>query len=828
MHPLIAAIVGLALTCAGAYAQDDYAKFRARLEQDLRQHPFFTKIVFSLVDRPPFLFCIERSSNDEKDYEIGIVNGYLPFLRELAAQFEEDYQRPCELVRSPDAGGYAIAILSSGGRYLDFRTAIGDPSLALARAHYTPSLRLAVTYVDTFARDNTSPEERHAVLHEFVHALQHAHTKDGKMPKPVWFNEGLADYRASSTNVATSLREPEQQLRHLTSLAFAYGNPAGRYYVAPIADLVSADSYKDVLDLAQKRNGAALPAEAVLGIFYSQAEMFVRFLHEGEKRRHEAAFLRYMRAAQRGESGLAVFQKALELTAPEAMANLEAEWLRWLDASLRVQYPGLRDLTKGDSGKGGSAPMAPPSAFDTTGLRWTAEDLTERLAGVRRLCARGEYEAGLALLPEDAEPVPQPEREFIARERARIAALVKLRDDALADHLQKGAELSVTSGANKLKGKVVRRDAQTIVLRVGKAETEVPLNVMTPAVLVGAGNRLDRFSKERWLEIWTRWLKCDSLASLQGLLKLDQKAIAELKRDLPRDLDARFGVEAAVVTELMRIPQVDDAQKAQQSLARLQSLLREHGKSPLLVRRKQAIEKLARALAERAFSVDDLTALGVRGTVSARGEGAFRVDYTDAGSAPNADFSPLSKEELESFFAGAPQITHAGASGLLPAEKGYQLVGSSALRWAVALRGKQTVELEFSVDADFVPDSGVAMCAAEDRMLLVTLTGGVQVMDAEQNVAEQIGGGAMLVVGQTHHLRLEHDGAKTMRVSVDDKETAVVRNVGRLTAGDVLLFVRSSTPMKVSRLSISGVPSPVDPQQNRDRYVAAVIDKLWR
>jgi multidrug efflux pump subunit AcrA (membrane-fusion protein) len=145
----------------------------------------------------------------------------------------------------------------------------------------------------------------------------------------------------------------------------------------------------------------------------------------------------------------------------------------------------------------------------------------------------------------------------------------------------------------------------------------------------------------------------------------------------------------------------------------------------------------------------------------------------------------------------------------------------------VALRGKQTVELEFSVDADFVPDSGIGMCFAEDRMLLVTLTGGVQVLDPDQNVVEPIGGGARLMVGNTHRLRLEHDGAKTMKVSVDDKETAVVRNVGRLTAGDVVLFVRSSTPMQVTRLSISGVPSPLDPQQVRDRYVAGVIARLW-
>ncbi|MEO6596516.1 MAG: hypothetical protein ABIP94_17330, partial [Planctomycetota bacterium] len=95
------------------------------------------------------------------------------------------------------------------------------------------------------------------------------------------------------------------------------------------------------------------------------------------------------------------------------------------------------------------------------------------------------------------------------------------------------------------------------------------------------------------------------------------------------------------------------------------------------------------------------------------------------------------------------------------------------------------------------------------------------------DINEPVGGGAMLTVGKKHRLRLEHDGRKTMRVSLDDNETAIVHDVGRMTAGDLWLFVQSSTAVLVPRLSIQGVPSPNDPQKLRDRYVAGVLAKLW-
>jgi len=822
-------LLGLAALAVTLPAQDDFAAFRTTIEASLRQHPFFSRISFTLVERPPFLFCVERSANDAKDHELGVVNSYLPFLREVMAQFEEHYKKPAGLVRSAAAGGYAMAVLNSAGRYVDFRTAIGDPSLAMARAHYTPSLRLAVTYQDTFARYNTNPEERHALLHEFLHALQHAHAAGDKMPVPVWFNEGLADYRASGTNIAASLREPPVQSNHVAAMAFGYGNPAGRFYVAPIADLVAANSYKDVVDLAGRRNGAALPQETVLSMFYAQAEMFVRFLHEGEQGKHRSGFVKYLAAAQQGASGLLTFQSALGVATPGAMSALEQEWLRWLDGVLRIQYPKLPDLSKGAAAAppGAAVPMPPPSAFDASGLAWTKADVTDRLAGVRRLCARGEYEAGLALLPDEAD-LSADERAFAQRERARVAALIQLRDDVLADLVQKNGHLTATTAAGPVKGRVLRSAPEGVVVMNGKVEVVVPREAITPAVLIGEGRRLKRFvGKGCWLEVWARWLKGDPRKALLDLLALDYPTLPDLRADLIGDCDANFGAPAAALLDVMRLPPTEDAEQARGSLQRLRQLVAAHRHAPLFLRRKAALDKLVRAHAERAFRLDDIEGLGVHGVVTKPGSGAIQVEYGGTTLPASADFTALTAAEREAVPQDGTKITWAGASGLSVVAGGYHLVGSTWLRWPVGLSGQQVVELEFIVRGDFVPDFGIAIGARDGRMMLVRPTGSVQVFDPDNQVFDAIGGGAQLVRDQAHRLRIEHDGKKTLRVAIDGKATATVADVGKITGGDVLLAVHSSSPVFVTRLVICGVPDPGDPGQLRERFVRSVLESLW-
>lgn len=833
---LLLAVIVLASNLAPALAQESaggeaYAAFRAGIEKDLRSHPFFSRITFSIIDRPPFLFCIERPAVDEEKYELAVANSYLPHLRELLKQFDINYVKPGQLKLRPEAGGYALAVLASAGRYVDFRTAIGDPSLAMARAHYTPQLRLAVTYQDTFSRVNTKAEERHALLHEFVHALQHAYSSDGSMPKPVWFNEGLADYRSSCSNAQSSLREPPLQGNHIAAMAFGYANPAGRFYVAPLNELVAAVSYADVVKHATQRNKGEVPAETLMSMFYAQAEMFVRFLHEGEQGKYRGAFLKYVAGAQSGEAGAAAFEKAFGLRG-DAMSQLETEWLKWLTGVLRPRYPKIPDLaTKTSSANSGSpsaAPMSPPIAFDTSGLHWSDTEFSDRVAGARRLCADGQYDLGLQQLPADSE-VPAETLPFLQRERARVVELVRVRNMALEDLLTRKGRLSVVLDGSRIAGKVLRREGDDLVLMVDRKEQVLPISVMGPIVLKGQAKRFKLLKgKGRWFEVWTRWLNGDTRKRLNSLLKLEYSSMVQLRADLDSDFAKMTGRDAAALLTLQELPQTNNRDEADKALTTIRELLQAYGQSPLLQRRKPAITKLARAFAERAFRIDEPAALGLLGDVTRNDNGLMTADYSNALAAPTADFTPLTKKELEALPIQQAKTTYAGRSGLTANAGGYQLVGSQWLRWAVPLGGKQSVEIQFSANGDFVPDFGVALCCGPGRMILARPTGGAQVFDLEKDLVDSVGGGAQLMADKVHTLRVEHDGKKQLTVSVDGKQTALVGNVGRMLSGDLYLYVSSSTPTTVARIKISGRPDPRNPQAYRDRFVAAVLRDIWQ
>lgn len=830
------AVIALASLLAPLAAQQDkdaeaYKIFRTGIEKRLKAHPFFSRITFTIVDRPPFLFCVERPAVDEPKYELGVANSYLPHLRELLKQFEANYVKPGKLWRRPEAGGYALAVLASAGRYVDFRTAIGDPSLAMARAHYTPELRLAVTYQDAFARHNTKSEERHALLHEFVHALQHAYSANGEMPKPVWFNEGLADYRSSCTNSQSSLAEPPLQGNHIAAMAFGYGNPAGRFYVSPLKDLVAAVSYGDVVKQAKRRNKAEVPAETLLSMFYAQSEMFVRFLHEGEKGKYRDGFLRYVAAAQGGASGAAAFQKALAVNG-DAISKMETEWLTWLTGILKKRYPRIPNLAnKAAAGGGGealAAPMSPPIAFDTSKLHWSAKDLADRFEGARRLCADGSYDAGLKMLPADGE-VPAEQLPFLKRERKRIAELVRVRDMALKDLLKRKGRLSMVIDGDRIAGNVQRREGDNLVVKIKGKEQVFPLTVMGPLVLKSQAKRFDLLKgKGRWFEVWARWLNGESCKRLKGLLKLEYSTMKELRGDLTYDLDGDRGRAAAALVTMLNLPQTNDREQALEALATMRQLVRAHGESGLLQRRKVAIRKLARAYAERAFRIEEPSALGLSGTVERSAKGMMTASYTKSSVAPRADFAPLTKQQLEQLPIEQTKTTYSGRSGLTAKDGIYQLVGSKWLRWAVPLRGRHSVELKFAVSGDFVPDFGIGIGVGPGRMMIVYPTGSVQVMDLQQRVMDTVGGGGQLMVDKVHTLRIEHDGKKRMTVSLDGQQTARVGNVGRMVGGDVYLYVSSSNPIKVSGIKISGTPNPGNPQEYRDRYVTSIVRGLWQ
>jgi hypothetical protein len=820
-------LVALAGVCTLLPAQSDFAAFRARIDQRLKDHAFFSRIKFTTIERPPFVFLVQRAPGDVEGYEDSIVNGYLPFVTELKRLFEADYVTPNALAPAADAGGHAIAVLDSAGSYLNFRTAIGDPSLANARAHYTPSLQLAVTYQDAFARHATNAEERQALLHEFVHSLQHAYGKDGAMPKPVWYTEGLADYRAGSTNMAASLAQPPLQTRHLQALGFGHGNRAGRFYLSPIADLIAATSYGDAIERAQKRNKVPIREDVLLGMFYAQSELLVRFLHEAEGGKWRPGFVRYAAKAQAGATGAETFLEAFELTDEAALLALEQTWLQWLGGLLKPTFPRLANLGKAAPAGRGPEPAGPPRAFDATRIAWIEFDAEERLHGARKRAGEGDLDGALRLLPGTEEAQPDNLRALITRERARLLAAIELRTRVLADVTGKQGQLALTTATGQVRGKALRVDGGEVVLQVGKAEQRFPLQAVGPAVLVREGNRLKAFdTANRWLEVWLRWLQSQKLGTLKAALASEHSKMQELRGDLTAEHEPDRGAPADAWERLQQIAAAPaDPARAKSDLELFRKLLGSNRSTAMFAARREALEALAVTLAERAFDPTDPAMLGIHGKVTRLEDGRIQVEYANPKVAPDCDFWPWPKDIATPGPLPNTKLAYSGPTGFTINEFFYRLVGSGYLRWCTPLSGRQVIEFDYILKQDGW--WSVLLCAEPKASILVDLSGEVVVSDPESGIIDKLGDPAQLIYDKKHTLRIEFDGESRLEVRHDGKVTATVSAVGTRRSGELAFLVHASTPLLIENLKIAGRPDASDLQRVREEFASRTLGELW-
>lgn len=804
-------------------AQDPTAAFQASMLGTMKSHPFFKNVDFKPeTSYPPYLFYVQRPLKDDPDYYQLVVNSYLPFLAELRRIMEQEYFTPLALPQRQELPAFAIAVLASPGLYDDFARAVDNSFLHMARAHYDQKLHLAVTYQIAFGGRDTA-DERKSLLHEVVHAMQHAHASTGVMPKPLWYVEGLAEYRSSCTHVASSLREPPLDQDHVGMLAQGYASSRGRAFVLPLAELVAVESYQQVVEAAQKRAPGSDPGLA-LGMFYAEAEMMVRFLHEAQNGKYRPGFDNYLKAVETGGGGLETFQQAFGADTKAALAAIERDWLVWLTATLKPYYQ-IGDLAAGKGGNGAELP--PPAVIDLSGLGWKPEEIQPRLQLALRRCAQGRYEDGAAMLQQlltlkaDAE-----QKGLLQRMAVRVAAVVAVREE-LIKAAQKSGRFK--GGAAESWGRFVRRDDSGIVVATGKGKEErtVALAEFTPQVLLESGEKQQLFLRDKvWQRAFLRWLCGTQRPDLKELddPKAQYTKVRELRQDLVADLDDNYGAGAVALAELQQLSAPQDQASAREALQRLQDVLREHGREALLQGRKEVIDPLARALAERSFGTDDAEAMGVRGAVEKLADGRIRCVYQDPQQVGNADFTLVPPKELD--VTQESRIAYDGPTQLWRKSKVWRLIGAGLLRWAVPLSGPQEVEIDYeytSAQGEF----GVVLCHSPGRYLFVDPFGIASIIDEQQRIRDSVGSPPELLREQVHKLRIVHDGKKKLRTWVDGKEVATLPSVGDCLEGELLLLVRSSEAFQLSRISVTGKLAPGDPLKLRDKFVRGVLRQLW-
>lgn len=787
--------------------------FQTQLLTTMKRRPFFKDVSFDVeAQRAPFLFFVQASlRRDEKNYVNLVINPFFAHLTKLLRVFDETYCKPQGLTMRADAQQVAIAVLASRGLYDDYAREVQDAFLHQSLAHYDHDLRLAVTYRAGFGAGDQQ-EQRQSLLHEVVHALQHAYSTTGEMPKPMWFDEGLAEYRSSSTHIADSLTDPPLLDDHVEWMLYGVAHPEGKKLLLPIADLVVPDSYAQVVEAARARAGQVVDAGAAIGMFYAQSEMFVRFLHEALDKKHRAGFLRYFKAVETGAAGLAAFREAFGVNDEAGFTALEQEWRTWLGRVFEKRLGVAVDM---QSGKGLERhAMPPPTEFDPAPLAWRDDELLLRLTAVQRICALGEYDRALAMLPARAGGGPANDAR-LAREREAVQALVELRDKVVADLQKRG---TVDVGGQR--GRFVRRDGDDVVIAAKQGEVTVRLS---PGVLREQGERLKAFASANcWKEVLLRWLAGESRASLAPRFARDYNRLKDLQADLTADVDAEHGAEALALERFRQVTMPADRDGARALLAELRETTGRGG--PLFAARKQAIERLARALAERAFDLDDAEALGIHGKLEALADGRVRIVYDDPAAAPDADFTLMTNSPFQ--FVDQSRIPYGGPTCVQPANGQWAIVGKGFLQWAVPLTGPQELQFDFQL-----PGQGselvLLLCVAPGRHLQVTASGRLLISDQTTNTHGEAGKTGV-TIGQPHRLAVTHDGKARVAVQLDGTQTAEFTAVGNCLGGAVMLGVSSSTPVPIRNLAITGRLDPSDPTAARERFVARVLAALWQ
>jgi hypothetical protein len=783
----------------------------AELAKRMQSHGFFKDITFTVdASQPPYLFLLQAAlKQDEKRYDRSVINPVLPFLNRLRTLFETTYCQPSALTQRPDASHFAIAVLGSRGLYDDYARATKEPSLHQSLAHYNPTLRLAVTYRAGFGSGD-SHGERDSLLHEFVHAMQHAFSSTGEMPKPMWFNEGLAEYRSAHTNMVASLESPPMREEHVHWLFEVQQDPIGRRTLLPLADLVVHETYAQVHAAIQKQAGAAVRRDQALGTFYAQSELLVRFLHEAHDAKYRDGFLRYFKAVQTGAGGLATFQTAFALATPEAVAALDTEFRTWLGAIIASQL-GFAPAAVA----AGKTPLRAPADFDAKTLAWLPEDAPDRIAGARRLAADGKFREALAALPDQAPAAA--EQQSLQRERKRLQDLLALRDQLVGDLQQAKGDVDVAG----TRGKFVRQDGDAVVLKTKTGEQRV---AMRPATLLALGKKTKAFQfGDAWKAACLQWLAGDTAAAKATIQGKEYSWRQELEAEFATVIDASYGLAAAELGWLQQLAMPTERTAALAALVRLRDATSDG--APLWQRRKAAIEQLARALAERAFALDDAEALGIRGKVESLPDGRVKITYPDPATAPTADFSPTDAAPIQ--WTDESRVAYDGPTCVQPNGTVHAAIGSGFLQWAMPLVGPHEISFEFQLPEE---NSGVALlcCVAPGRYLRVTAGGQLHINDQTSVLRDSKGRSGGVTSKEPHRLRFVNDGQKTARVELDGRQTAELKSIGNCTGGSIILGVRSSSPVPIRNLTIVGKLDPADPGAIRERFVQRWLGELWR
>lgn len=814
-----------------------------KIRRKLDTHPYFMRVALELYEGyPPHVFFVQKATGAVADDARTVASRLQPWLVAMEAVFQETWGDPNGLQRN-EAFALPIAVLPTPGDYQNFGKATRQ-DMSMIRAHYDPELRLAVTYEDPFAQGNSTIDKLGAMVHEFTHALQHAYSQNGEMPRAMWLNEGMADYHSNVTNSVESLRNPTVDGDKLKVFLSHVRSPAARPLANSATDLLGYDrekGYGGVIEAAARRLGQPASnrlAGPALSVFYAQSALFVHFLMAGQDGRYRQGFVRYVGKVLRGEkTTFADLQVELAGIDPGA---LDREFQEFCAAEYERLNPGQ---TIGDpvalianSGETvelpeGAVPGAEPLQDPGVGFPCTAlaPPASWRVDAVRIFDALAERRFAEARAGLEAWGPPDDEVPKAAQSLLEDAG--EFFENALARMRSRRVPVSVRTGgkAGGKAGRVLSFTEATVTLDLTDGPTELPLDAISFGQMAKYADEA-RFLNTKTasaalvlMELAGEDPKARALA--MGKVESSKSRMAALEETLA--FLARVRQETGpepILDALATMPEPKDVGAARAGLRRIETLLSEHGQHAMVAERRDTLRGLCQELLVR--SVDRLhpPGLAVETVREKNGVAEWSWEFEREADAP----FPIEEPPEGAVGAVARLIgtnVSPRSSSLVASEGALEAVGGFYAPIPLELSPPFTIEYEIVYEE--VGLFMVGFSASRDRTCGVDYAAGVMVMDPESSIAGWVSTDLeVLMLGESHTVKVEHDGSKVTSW-VDGKKSPPADRIGACKEGGMFLLVQADGTIKLESLRISGKAPESVSDAKRNQWVRSELERIF-
>jgi hypothetical protein len=817
----------------------------------LARHSYFSKIAYTIErPEPGYVIVVQRPAKDEPGYAARVTGFYMPFVKRMAANFDALVAKPAGLARREDQPVTAFAVLASKGDLENYERMVSDPAGYSSGTVYDYQMQLAATYENPFAGTSVVMQ-RASLLYQLAKELQHAHLAvTGNRPGSIWLYEGLSLLLAMHDGST-----PESLDKHVASegtvdwvAGLLQKEPAREILLMPadeLAQLRDFDEYRIAVLAHAKRMQTDSPAEEDIDHgYYAQCELWAHFLVDGAQGTRRKAFTEFLKLAFRGKGDAADLRRAFAGTDPRALSR---EFLGWVCAEFERLHPGQKadrsaiaalfpGSAQPEAAASPSADAAAPAvdpAFSPQVLAPAPDDLEAQLALALRQAREGDLAGALSALGAlAAQAKGPPWAERIARESARVAELVKLRDGYLAFLVSSGGKLTLKRGGKDVPVPVAGIENGSVRLGENKLGlASVPLAEVDPFEIAKVASKKEaQGGAQPWARFYAYVLAGD--ARWEKLLKDDSPAARELRADA-KDYHpqlARTGGVARELCELSKLPLPGGAADARASLERVKRLLAVSPRPELVALRLAALRQLAGACLAQVHSAGDAAGLlHCKSEPLPDGRTSFTWEFDSPEEA--ADWRRQAGY-LKNWRERFPKITVAEPDSRFQVEKGqFRGTGQVCYRSIAGFTGPITVRVRYrylSDQAEHTPPAFYVMICddGEGSFIVGGDPGFLRVHDAKKDYEREAHSteGGSYSLDQDVDFEIVHDGKEVSTAL--DKQPLTKIGCGPRKSGSVVLFAHLDLALEIDRIVIEGQLLPASLRELQSRWVAEQLAAL--